>query len=135
MRIPLFSRNLPGEGRLKQKRARPTTTSCVVGYFRVLRSLRRQRGTLALASRGTGGVVEAEGYFRRGLQTALGQGSKMFALRLTTSLARLWADQGRYEQARHSVAEALAEIRGGRDTPDVREANALLSQMLTVDET
>jgi tetratricopeptide (TPR) repeat protein len=95
----------------------------------------RQRGTLALASGGASGAAEAEGYFRRGLQTALAQGSKMFALRLTTSLARLSADQGRYELARHSVAEALAEIRGGRDTPDVREANALLSQMLTVDDT
>ena len=89
----------------------------------------RLRGTLALASRGTSGAAEAEGYFRRGLQTAVAQGSKTFALRLTTSLARLMADQGRYEQAHHSVAEALSGIFGGRDTPDVREAHAFLSQL------
>jgi class 3 adenylate cyclase/tetratricopeptide (TPR) repeat protein len=89
----------------------------------------RLRGTLALASGGASGAAEAEGYFRRGLQTALAQGSKMFALRLTTSVARLWADQGRYELAHHSVAEALSGINGGRDTPDVREAHAFLSQL------
>ena len=88
-----------------------------------------RRGTLALASRGTSGAVEAEGHFRRGLQTALAQGSKMYALRLTTSLARLSADRGRYELAHQSVAEALSEINGGRDTPDIREAHAFLSQL------
>lgn len=89
----------------------------------------RLRGTLALASRGKDGAVEAEKYFRRGLRTALAQGSKMYALRLTTSLARLSADQGRYELAHHSVAEALSRINGGRDTLDVREAHAFLNQL------
>jgi tetratricopeptide (TPR) repeat protein len=89
----------------------------------------RLRGALALASKGSTGVAEAGEHFRRGLETAQAQGSKMLALRLITSLARLWADQGRFEQARQSVAEALAQIHGGRDTPDLKEANAFLSQL------
>jgi class 3 adenylate cyclase/tetratricopeptide (TPR) repeat protein len=88
----------------------------------------RLRGRLALASGGASGAAQAEAYFRRGLQTAVDQGSKMFALRLTTSLARIWADQGRYEQAHGDLAEALSGITGGPNTPDVREADAFLSQ-------
>ena len=43
-----WSRTLPGEGRLEQKRARPTMTSCVVGHFRRFRPGRRQRSALPI---------------------------------------------------------------------------------------
>src|SRR5262249_34220540 len=48
---PPGSRSLTGEGRLDQKRARPTMTACVVGCFRPIESGRRQRSALRIWSR------------------------------------------------------------------------------------
>src|SRR4051794_32030281 len=43
-----------GEGRLKQRRVRPTTTSCVVAWLRFFRSGRRQGSALRIRSRSAG---------------------------------------------------------------------------------
>ena len=63
-------RNLPGEGSMNQKRARPTTTSCVVGDFGRLRFGRRRRDALAIRSRLAGTVRLPGG--RRGILLAPG---------------------------------------------------------------
>jgi predicted ATPase len=86
----------------------------------------RLHGALALTSKGTTAAAEAEQYFRRGIDVANAQGSRTFALRLAICIARLWADQGRIDDARESVAGALSQIVGGRSTPDPMEGYEFL---------
>src|ERR1022692_3193805 len=50
MRFSFFAERV-GRRRLKQKRARPTTTSCVVGHLCRFRAGRRQRSALRNRSR------------------------------------------------------------------------------------
>jgi predicted ATPase len=88
----------------------------------------RLQGELTLASKGTTGVAEAEEYFRRGIDVAKSQGSKTFELRLTMSVARLWADQRKINEARQSVADALNQVVGGRETPDPKEGYDFLGK-------
>jgi predicted ATPase len=89
----------------------------------------RLRGALALARHDPSGVDEAAECFQRGIETAQAQGSKTLALRLTTSLARLWGEQGKIAQAQQMVVKALEPICGGEDTPDPKEARELWRQL------
>jgi tetratricopeptide (TPR) repeat protein len=61
----------------------------------------RVRGDLLNAAEDRAG---AEQSYRQALATAERQGAKLFELRAATSLARLWRDQGKREQARELLA-------------------------------
>jgi predicted ATPase len=50
-------------------------------------------------------------------------------LRATTSLARLFAKQGRRDQARALLAEIYNWFTEGVDTADLKDANALLEEL------
>ena len=50
-------------------------------------------------------------------------------LRATVSLARLWSDLGRRAQARDLLAPVYGWFNEGLDTPDLREAKALLDKL------
>ena len=50
-------------------------------------------------------------------------------LRATTSLARLWRQQGRREEARQMLAEIYGWFTEGFDTRDLQEASALLERL------
>jgi predicted ATPase len=50
-------------------------------------------------------------------------------LRAATSLARLWGEQGRQSEARDLLAPVYGSFTEGFDTPDLKEAKALLDEL------
>jgi predicted ATPase len=80
---------------------------------------------LLLADRPT----EAEASFRKALSVAQAQGARLWELRGATSLARLWAEQGRRHEARHLLAPVYGWFTEGFDTADLKEAKGLLDEL------
>jgi predicted ATPase len=76
-----------------------------------------------------GNQAEAESRFQHAIEVARRQRAKSWELRATTSLARLWREQGRQEEARESLAEIYGWFMEGFDTADLREAKDLLEQL------
>ncbi|WP_046869415.1 AAA family ATPase [Microvirga massiliensis] len=72
---------------------------------------------------------EADACFRRALAIASEQGAKMWQLRAATSLARLWSDQDRRDEARDLLAPIHAWFTEGFDAPDLKDARALLDEL------
>jgi predicted ATPase len=64
--------------------------------------------------------------------TSQGQCAKLFELRASTSLARLWRDQGKRTEARDLLAPIYGWFTEGFDTPDLKEAKALLDELVTL---
>jgi predicted ATPase len=89
--------------------------------------LHRLKGELALRTRSQNG--DAEDHFRRAIGTARHQLSKAWELRATTSLARLYQQQGRRDEARQMLSDAYAWFTEGFDTPDLKAAKALLHDL------
>jgi predicted ATPase len=52
--------------------------------------------------------------------------AKLFELRASTSLARLWRDRRRYAAARDLLAPAYGWFTEGFDAPGLKEAKSLL---------
>jgi len=50
-------------------------------------------------------------------------------LRAATSLARLWCERGRRAEARELLAPIYGWFTEGFDTPDLKEAKALLTEL------
>src|SRR5207247_1077850 len=91
--------------------------------------LYRLKGELLLAQAGTGHEVhEAEACLRQALAVARRQQAKWLELRAATSLSRLWQQQGKRAAARHLLAEIYGWFTEGFATPDLREAQALLTE-------
>jgi predicted ATPase len=74
-------------------------------------------------------VVRAEAYFERALAVAHQQQAKSWELRAAMSMARLWRDQGKRQQARELVAPIYGWFTEGFDTLDLKEAKALLDEL------
>jgi predicted ATPase len=87
----------------------------------------RLKGELLLV-RG-GAEPEAEKCFQRAIEVARRQQAKSWELRATMSLCRLWQKQGKQEQARQALTEIYSWFTEGFDTPDLREATALLEEL------
>ena len=90
----------------------------------------RIAGEIALLSPGRD-AAKAQGNFERALVTARKQQAKSWELRAATSLARLWRDQGKPQQARELLAPVYGWFTEGFDTRDLKEAKALLEQLAT----
>jgi DNA-binding SARP family transcriptional activator/predicted ATPase len=88
--------------------------------------LRRLKGEL-LAQEGD--EAEAEASLQHAIEVARCQSAKSWELRATTSLARLWQEQGRIDEARQMLAEIYGWFTEGFDTPDLQEAKALLDEL------
>ena len=86
--------------------------------------IHRLRG-MFLKSLGTP-AEEVESALRTALQIAEEQGAFLLKLRAVTSLARLWRDQGKRQQARELLAPVYGWFTEGFDTRDLKEAKALL---------
>ena len=71
-------------------------------------------------------AARAEAYFERALAVARQQQAKSWELRAAMSLARLWRDQGKVQQARELLAPVYGWFTEGFDTRDLKEAKALL---------
>jgi predicted ATPase len=71
----------------------------------------------------------AEASLRRALEVAELQCAKGWELRAATSLARLWHDQGKRDEARDLLAPVYGWFTEGFDTRDLKEAKALLEEL------
>ena len=74
-------------------------------------------------------AAKAQAYFERALAVARQQQAKSWELRASMSLARLWRDQGKVQQARELLAPVYGWFTEGFDTLDLKEANALLDEL------
>jgi predicted ATPase len=74
-------------------------------------------------------TVKAEGYFDRALAIARQQQAKSWELRAATSMARLWRDQGKRDEARDLLAPVYGWFTEGFDTRDLKETKALLDEL------
>jgi predicted ATPase len=74
-------------------------------------------------------AAKAEAYFERALAVARGQQAKSWELRAAMRMARLWRDQGKWDEARDLLAPIYGWFTDGFDTLDLREAKALLGEL------
>jgi class 3 adenylate cyclase/predicted ATPase len=89
--------------------------------------LHRHKGELVLRD---GQPDAAEALFNKALNIAEQQGAKLWELRAAMSLARLRRDQGRRAEARDLLAPVYNWFTEGFDTPDLKEAKALLDALI-----
>jgi predicted ATPase len=85
----------------------------------------RIRGELLLCR----DAAAAETCFYRAADIARRQSAKMWELRSTISLARLWQKQGKAKQARCRLAQIYGRFTEGFDTRDLQAARALLAEL------
>jgi predicted ATPase len=74
-------------------------------------------------------AAKAEVCFERALAGAREQQAKSWELRAAISMARLWRDQGRTQQARELLASVYGWFSEGFDTRDLKEAKTLLDAL------
>jgi predicted ATPase len=93
--------------------------------------LHRLRGELLLRqpAGGGGAAAEAEACFCEASAVARRQGARILELRALMSLSRLREQQGRPAEVRSPLAEIYCWFSEGFDTPDLRDAKALLEQL------
>ena len=74
---------------------------------------------------------EAEAYFQKAIAIAQKQEAKSWELRAATSLARLWQQQGKKQEARDLLGPVYNWLTEGFDTADLKDAKALLDALST----
>jgi class 3 adenylate cyclase/predicted ATPase len=74
-------------------------------------------------------TAKAQAYFERALAVARAQQAKSWELRAAMSMARLWRDQGKRNEARDLLAPVYGWFTEGFDTLDLKEAKALLDEL------
>ena len=76
-------------------------------------------------------AAKAQAYFDRALTVARAQQAKSWELRAGTSLARLYRDTGKRDEARDLLAPIYHWFMEGHDTLDLKEAKALLASLVS----
>jgi predicted ATPase len=74
-------------------------------------------------------ATKAATYLERALAVARAQQAKSWELRAAMSMARLWPDQGKREEARGLLAPVYGWFTEGFGTLDLKEAKALLNKL------
>jgi predicted ATPase len=74
-------------------------------------------------------LSKAETCFRQAIDITRRQSAKSLELRAVISLSRLWQQQGKNAQAQHKLADIYGWFTEGLDTPDLKEAKALLEEI------
>ena len=72
---------------------------------------------------------EIESTLRTAVEIAEAQGAFLLKLRAATSLAHLWCEQGKRQEARDLLAPVYGWFTEGFDTIDLKEAKALLDEL------
>ena len=90
--------------------------------------LLRLKGELLIAL-DPGAKADAEVAFCQAIDIAQRQSSKSWELRAAMSMARLWRDQGKRDEARELLAPVYGWFTEGFDTRDLKEAKALLDEL------
>lgn len=88
--------------------------------------LHRGKGELQLAA---GDLAGAAAFYRRALDIARAQEARGFELRAATSFARLLHAQSKSDEARALLTPIYAWFTEGLDTPDLRDAKALIEEL------
>ena len=88
--------------------------------------LNRRKGQLVLRQ---GYPESAEALYRKALHIAREQEAKLWELRAAASLARFWRDQGCQAKARDLLVPVYGWFTEGFDTPDLKDAKALLKEL------
>jgi predicted ATPase len=89
----------------------------------------RVRGELLLLEGAPEASAAAEDHYQQGLDWARRQGAMSWELRCATSLARLWHDQARRDEARELLAPVYDRFTEGFATADLKAAKALLDSL------
>ena len=74
-------------------------------------------------------AAKVQAHFERALTIARKQQAKSWELRAAMSMARLWRDQGKPQQARELLAPVYGWFTEGFDTLDLKQAKALLDEL------
>jgi class 3 adenylate cyclase/predicted ATPase len=74
-------------------------------------------------------IAKAQEFFDHALSVARQQQAKSWELRAAMSMARLWRDQGKREEARELLAPVYGWFTEGFDTLDLKEAKTLLDEL------
>jgi predicted ATPase/DNA-binding winged helix-turn-helix (wHTH) protein len=101
-----------------------------VGRGNLLAETYRLQGELLLCQ-SVSNVVQAEACFQQALSIARRQQARSWELRVATSLARLWQQQGKRTEAYDLLAPVYDWFTEGFDTVDLLDAHALLSTLAT----
>ncbi len=88
--------------------------------------LHRSKGELLS---GVSDAPHAESCLQLSLVTARRQGARLWELRAACSLGRLWRDQGKHNDASDLLGLIYGWFAEGFDTPDLKEAKALLDAL------
>jgi len=103
-----------------------TTMAETTGERRFEAEIQRVAGEIALLMPD---FARAETHFARAITLASDQKANSWKLRASTSLARLWRDQGKRTEARDLLAPIYGWFTEGFDTPDLKDAKALLEEL------
>jgi len=104
-------------------------TSDETGERWAIAEILRVKANLLLTT-GHGRAEEVEGALIESLEIARRQQAKSWELRSATSVARLWRDQGKVQQARELLAPVYGWFTEGFDTRDLKEAKVLLDALV-----
>ena len=74
-------------------------------------------------------AAKAEAHFEHAHAVAREQRAKSWELRAAMSMARLWRDQGKRDEARELLAPVYGWFTEGFDTRDLKEAKGLLDEL------
>jgi predicted ATPase len=74
-------------------------------------------------------AAKGEAYFERAVAIARKQQAKSWELRAAMSMARLWRDQGKRDEARELLAPVYGWFTEGFDTLDLKDAKTLLDEL------
>jgi predicted ATPase len=89
--------------------------------------IQRMAGEIALS--GEPNSPKAEAYFQRALTVAREQQARAWELRAAMSMARLWRDQNKQDEARDLLARIYRWFTEGVDRLDLKQAKALLDEL------
>ncbi len=95
------------------------------GEASLLLAAREDRSTSHWADR----MAEAESCFARSLEVARKQNARSLELRTAMSLARRWNQTGKRAEAHQMLTSVYSWFTEGFETPDLREAKALISDL------
>jgi predicted ATPase len=74
-------------------------------------------------------ATETENCFQQAITIAQSQQAKSWELRVTTSLARLWQQQGKHQEAYDLLTSVYGWFTEGFDTADLKDAKALVDEL------
>ncbi len=94
-----------------------------------LAEVHRLKGLMLLQQGGEDAIRVAEACFHQALAVARAQQAKSLELRTATSLARLWQQQDKRQEAYDLLAPVYEWFTEGFDTADLQDAKALLNEL------